>query len=787
MTVRIVHKNSTAEDKRPTASQLANGEIAVNLHSSGAFLTVKDTDGNIQQVGGVKVSSDSPQNPVLGTLWVDSDDNRLYVYNGTTWLLVTGAGGGPGGGNVNQINAGNGIQVANGGGPIVTVTVRLEDNADRPNGGNGLEFNNGQLRGRIATADNLGVVRVGSNLAVDGNGTISVDGAITGGLTYKGTLDIVGGDASAEPTTRAAGDTYTSTQTGAITTAGTGGVNWQNLLVDTGNTTVGDLIICRDAAGGNGSWVIVRTGGLEFWENPAGDTLQPSTNTHVITAATVASGTDATTATGIIGSTDTGAMVRFQPKNGIEFDGGQIQIAAGTIPLPGGGNGNGNFGFWSRDNANANISPRTDGDDIFLTASSASVAADERVVFRGNNNRDVSLSGPTTNLGASWNLKLPGDVAGNAPAIGDVIAVQAINGTELTSQWISPGEMQPNNGSYGFWERNDANNTLEPRTQGDDIILKSQDAEFLRLQGTDNTPAARDIVLRAPTGLAGWAAGTTTYTFPSVPVNGRVLSTDAAGTLSWVAQSGQSPFQQTGTEIHTRTGGSDLRLTANAVDVTDERIIFRGNDSRDVVISGPNAGVAAGGYRMILPAAAPGANTNFLGVGAIAGNVITLAWENPPAAGGGQWNRDAGTTTLTTATPGDNVTIDGALTATANVTLGNAAADVIGMQGVVTIDGRFVNTPEQMSVAGAWDASNGNIWRTNGATVANPTNTVTGQTGLIIVEGAAVTGWGNAFDWAGGQGNRPANVPVNSVLPYYVQTGGGTPVIYVGNPVEAFG
>ena len=92
-------------------------------------------------------------------------------------------------------------------------------------------------------------------------------------------------------------------------------------------------------------------------------------------------------------------------------------------------------------------------------------------------------------------------------AIGDVIAVEAINGTEITSQWISPGEMQPSNGSYGFWERNDANNTLEPRTQGDDIILKSQDAEFLVLQGTDNTPASRDIVLRAPTGLArlgGW-------------------------------------------------------------------------------------------------------------------------------------------------------------------------------------------------------------------------------------------------------------------------------------------
>ena len=90
MTVRIVHKNSTAEDKRPTAGQLANGEIAVNLHESGAFLSVKDTAGNIQQVGGVKLSSTSPANPVLGTLWVDSDDNTLYVHDGSTWRKVAG-------------------------------------------------------------------------------------------------------------------------------------------------------------------------------------------------------------------------------------------------------------------------------------------------------------------------------------------------------------------------------------------------------------------------------------------------------------------------------------------------------------------------------------------------------------------------------------------------------------------------------------------------------------------------------------------------------------------------
>ncbi|MGB1142097.1 MAG: hypothetical protein ACPG1A_14440, partial [Halioglobus sp.] len=361
MTVRITHKNSEAVDKRPTASQLAKGEIAVNLNAEGAFLTVKDTAGNVQQVGGVKVSSNSPANPVLGTLWVDSDDNRLYVYDGATWRSVSGAGGGGGGGSITLVD-GNGIDI-NQAGTTFTISVDLMPNANRT-GGNGLEFDgNDKLRGRVASATDLGVVRVGSNLEIDADGVLSIDGAITGGLTYKGNLDIVGADADEEPTTRAAGDTYTSVESGAITTAGTSSVNWQDLLGDTGNTTVGDLIVCKDAAGGTGNWVIVRTGGQELWENTSGNDLEPKNNAHIIKADTLTA--NVTTGTGIVMATGTGQLVRAQPKGGIEIDGGQIQIDADALPLPGqpgAPNGDGNFGFWNRDNTNANLSPRATGD-----------------------------------------------------------------------------------------------------------------------------------------------------------------------------------------------------------------------------------------------------------------------------------------------------------------------------------------------------------------------------------------------------------------------------------------
>ena len=160
MTVRIVQKNSTVEDKRPTGSQLANGEIAVNLNAAGAFLTVKDTDGNIQQVGGVKVANSSPGNPVLGTFWCEPSNSRLYIYDGTQWLLVTGSGGGGGGGGggvVDQVIAGDGLT---GGGSSTVVTLNVGE-------GHGIEI----------TADKIAVKpKTDSGIAVDAGGVAGLEG-----------------------------------------------------------------------------------------------------------------------------------------------------------------------------------------------------------------------------------------------------------------------------------------------------------------------------------------------------------------------------------------------------------------------------------------------------------------------------------------------------------------------------------------------------------------------------------------------------------------------------------
>ena len=49
MSVQIILKNSSVEDRRPTANQLTKGEISLNYNETGAFLCCRDTDGNIQQ------------------------------------------------------------------------------------------------------------------------------------------------------------------------------------------------------------------------------------------------------------------------------------------------------------------------------------------------------------------------------------------------------------------------------------------------------------------------------------------------------------------------------------------------------------------------------------------------------------------------------------------------------------------------------------------------------------------------------------------------------------------
>ena len=75
MTVRIVHKNSSASAKNPTAAQLHEGELSVNYHEDGPFLSVKDTGGRVVRLGGVWINIAAPTDPKHGSFWLNPKDS----------------------------------------------------------------------------------------------------------------------------------------------------------------------------------------------------------------------------------------------------------------------------------------------------------------------------------------------------------------------------------------------------------------------------------------------------------------------------------------------------------------------------------------------------------------------------------------------------------------------------------------------------------------------------------------------------------------------------------------
>lgn len=100
MAVKIQHLRSEVANKRPQATSLLTGEIALNIDSGTPGLFIKDTLGQVVKVGPVEVGSSAPNaTPAsggssgnsLGELWLDTanaggnSQRVLKVYDGTSW------------------------------------------------------------------------------------------------------------------------------------------------------------------------------------------------------------------------------------------------------------------------------------------------------------------------------------------------------------------------------------------------------------------------------------------------------------------------------------------------------------------------------------------------------------------------------------------------------------------------------------------------------------------------------------------------------------------------------
>lgn len=79
----------------------AKGDLIVGTASDTVARLGVGTDGQVltassgasgglawNTINGSSYQSASPAGPTIGQLWVDSDDNKIYVYSGTSWISL---------------------------------------------------------------------------------------------------------------------------------------------------------------------------------------------------------------------------------------------------------------------------------------------------------------------------------------------------------------------------------------------------------------------------------------------------------------------------------------------------------------------------------------------------------------------------------------------------------------------------------------------------------------------------------------------------------------------------
>lgn len=216
MSVQLIHKNSSVEDKHPTSNQLANGEIALNFNESGAFLTCKDSDGNLQQIGGVKIDEATPGSPSKQAMWFQKSTGKLFIYDGERWQVAASGVGSAGSDTVDQILAGNGID-SNPENGLGTITLNADIDTSK-----GLKF----LSGKIAVA-------LGEGLAYDPQ--TGVLNATVGGLAYKGEVNLT--TSAAKPTGPLTGDIFLNGGTGSSNAV------WNPDIATSTSVSAGDIVV----------------------------------------------------------------------------------------------------------------------------------------------------------------------------------------------------------------------------------------------------------------------------------------------------------------------------------------------------------------------------------------------------------------------------------------------------------------------------------------------------------------------------------------------------------------
>lgn len=97
--MKYLHKRSSTQNKRPEASSLGTGEIALNYNSADPGVFFEANDGSIVKVGPAEVGNSAPNSTPTGSsgnsageLWFDTSGvtDYLKLYNGSSWVSASG-------------------------------------------------------------------------------------------------------------------------------------------------------------------------------------------------------------------------------------------------------------------------------------------------------------------------------------------------------------------------------------------------------------------------------------------------------------------------------------------------------------------------------------------------------------------------------------------------------------------------------------------------------------------------------------------------------------------------
>ena len=97
MTVQVQHRRSSTANKRPTAANLLQGELALNFNNGTSGIFFEDSNGAVVKIGPAEVGSAAPNaSPAaggstgnsVGELWYDSAHSLLKTYNGSSFVVA---------------------------------------------------------------------------------------------------------------------------------------------------------------------------------------------------------------------------------------------------------------------------------------------------------------------------------------------------------------------------------------------------------------------------------------------------------------------------------------------------------------------------------------------------------------------------------------------------------------------------------------------------------------------------------------------------------------------------